>query len=104
MPKLADREWQFSRYANALGCSDGVSDTMSCLRGLTIEQLQSVNTASPFPNATENPIFYWAPTVDGVFIEDYPSNLFSSGKYVFAIQTTNVHILIRFQDSSPSQS
>lgn len=81
-PLVEDREWQFERYAVALGCSSNetTDDPMYCLRGKTIDDLQSANVASAFPGRSNSPDFYWTPTIDGNLTEEAMYSLFEAGK------------------------
>ncbi|KAI1213938.1 alpha/beta-hydrolase [Annulohypoxylon truncatum] len=80
-PVLADLEWQYDLLLNQTGC-----DALSCLRGLSTETLQALNTASPFPGRpglpAPLPLFYWTPCVDGALLRDLPYVLFDRGEYV----------------------
>lgn len=78
MPEL---EWQFDRYINATSCS-GSADELACLRLKDTATLQTANVKSPYPSRTTAPRFYWTPTVDGDFIQDYPSKMIEDGKFV----------------------
>jgi acetylcholinesterase len=82
-PYLHELEWQFERVAKQSGCN-GTQDVMSCLRSRDTESLQLINTAQPFPNRTAapDPLFYWTPCIDGVWLEDLPYNLLEEGKYI----------------------
>jgi len=80
-PKVSELEWQFARYVNETGCTASI-DELSCLRALDSATLQAANIASPYPGQTGSPIFYWTPTVDGDFIQDYPYLLLEQGKVI----------------------
>lgn len=80
-PKVADLEWQFERYIARVGCAE-FNNTMSCLRSQNTTTLQAANVASPYPGKNGTPRFYWTPTVDGNFIQDYPYRLLEQGKFV----------------------
>ncbi|KAF4632485.1 hypothetical protein G7Y89_g5636 [Cudoniella acicularis] len=80
-PEVSNLEWQFERYANATGCA-GSPDELECLRSKDVATLQSANIASPYPGRSASPRFYWTPTIDGVFIQDYPYRLIEQGKFV----------------------
>ncbi|KAH6666303.1 triacylglycerol lipase-like protein [Halenospora varia] len=80
-PRVSDLEWQFERYVSAAGCA-GAYDEMACLRSKDIAVLQPANIASPYPGKITSPRFYWTPTVDGDFLQDYPYRLIEQGKFV----------------------
>ncbi|CAG8955333.1 hypothetical protein HYFRA_00011316 [Hymenoscyphus fraxineus] len=80
-PQVADLEWQFERYATSVGCAE-TNDTMSCLRSQDSSSLQTANIASPYPGKSGAPLFYYTPTIDGSFIQDYPYRLFEEGKFI----------------------
>jgi hypothetical protein len=80
-PQVSELEWQFERYANATGCS-GTTDQLQCLRSKDTIVLQAANIPSPYPGSNSAPNFYWTPTIDGDFIQDYPYRLIEQGKFV----------------------
>jgi hypothetical protein len=80
-PQVSGLEWQFERYANATGCS-GTTDEIQCLRSKDTTVLQAANIPSPYPGSNSAPNFYWTPTIDGDFIQDYPYRLIEQGKFV----------------------
>ncbi|TVY39962.1 Lipase [Lachnellula subtilissima] len=80
-PQVSELEWQFSNYVNDTGCSAS-PDELMCLRSKDITTLQEANVATPFLGRTAAPRFYWTPTIDGDFIQDYPYRLIEQGKFV----------------------
>jgi acetylcholinesterase len=78
-PQVSELEWQFERYLNDTNCADS-ADGLSCLRSQDTTVLQAANVPSPFPGQTASPLFYWTPTIDGDFIQDYPYVLLEEGK------------------------
>jgi acetylcholinesterase len=80
-PQVSELEWQFDRLVNETSCS-GSADELDCLRSKDTATLQAANVPSPFPGQSGLPLFYWAPTIDGDFIQDYPYVLFEEGKFV----------------------
>ena len=80
-PQVAEVEWQYNATLQATGCVSA-SNHMSCLRGLSSAQLQSVNVPRPYPGEPLNPLFYWTPVVDGDMIRGNQYDQFDSGKVV----------------------
>jgi acetylcholinesterase len=80
-PQVSELEWQFERYVDATGCS-GATDELQCLRSKDTTVLQNANVPTPYPGRTSAPLFYWTPTIDGDFIQDYPYRLIEQGKFV----------------------
>ncbi|ESZ91062.1 hypothetical protein SBOR_8556 [Sclerotinia borealis F-4128] len=91
-PQVSELEWQFDRYANSAGCGSA-GDVLGCLRSQSTAVLQAANIASPYPGQVASPLFYWTPTIDGDFIQDYPYVLFEKGLFV--------HVPIMFGDTYP---
>jgi acetylcholinesterase len=60
---------QYGAVVNATGCASA-SNTLACLRQVPIDTFISAT------NGTS-----WGPTVDGVFLKDYPTTLISKGQY-----------------------
>ncbi|KAJ5052012.1 uncharacterized protein L3040_001772 [Drepanopeziza brunnea f. sp. 'multigermtubi'] len=79
-PKVLELEWQFDRYVNATGCAEA-SDQMACMRSKSTATLQAANRGYPYPGRITAPRFYWTPTIDGEFIQDFLSNMIESGKF-----------------------
>jgi acetylcholinesterase len=80
-PQVSELEWQFERYVNETNCA-GTADELECLRSQDITVLQAANVPSPYPGRTSSPRFYWTPTIDGDFIQDYPYVLLEQGKII----------------------
>lgn len=59
-----------------------VTDTLSCLRSKTAQELQAVNINTAFPGAAAPPLYMYGPTVDGDVIQDYTYKLFAEGKFI----------------------
>jgi carboxylesterase type B len=62
-------------------CADS-DDTLTCLRGLSAEFIQSVNFNTPFPGAQGPPLYMYGPTIDNDLIPDYTYNLFAHGRFI----------------------
>lgn len=81
-PRVEDLGWQFNRTLKRVGCEDAESP-MACLRSKSKRKLQKrANRGRPFVGRDMPPNFYWTPCVDGDLIQDSPSNMFKSGKFV----------------------
>lgn len=66
---------QFNALANKTGC-EGSTDVLNCLRHVPYESLNEVI------NTTSLGLTSWAPTIDGDFIQEYPSIQFAAGKFL----------------------
>lgn len=81
-PAVEDLGWQFNRTLERAGCADA-EDAMTCLRGKSTDGLQNAaNTVGSYQGRTSSPKFYWTPCVDGDLIEDTPSAMFESGRFI----------------------
>lgn len=80
-PQVSELEWQFERFVNETNCA-GSADELQCLRSQDTAVLQAANVASPYPGRASSPLFYWTPTIDGDFIQDYPYTLLEEGKFI----------------------
>jgi len=81
-PPLRDinnSQWQFDALLKQSGCPD-----LPCLASLNVVQFQkAVSTLrKPFPGAENPPIYFWNPTVDYDFIQDYTYNELRAGHFV----------------------
>lgn len=81
-PPLRDVEnsqWQYEALREKTGCND-----LACLTTLDAVTFQSAVRAvkRPFPGGTQAPIFFWNPTLDYDFIQDYTYNELRNGNFV----------------------
>ncbi|KAK7542929.1 Alpha/Beta hydrolase protein [Phyllosticta citricarpa] len=80
---LTNRESQYS-YDNLVmrtGCASA-DNTLACLRSLDVADLQTQNTATPFPGAQKAPLYPYGPTIDGDLVPDYTLRLFQEGRFI----------------------
>ncbi len=85
MRTVSESQYQYDRLVARTGCDaqeTGSNDTLACLRGLDIVTLDKYNIKTEFPGVTQVPLFAYNPTLDYDFIEDYPLNMFESGRFV----------------------
>ncbi|KAF8250375.1 Esta [Wilcoxina mikolae CBS 423.85] len=80
-PKVKDLEWQFDRFSIAAGCGNE-TDQLRCLRSKDTATLQAANQGSPYPGRSIRPLWYFTPTVDGDFLQDYPYRQFAQEKFI----------------------
>jgi carboxylesterase type B len=81
-PPLRDvpnSQWQFDTLLNQTGCAD-----VACMASLEATTFQKAVRAlkKPFPGATNPPIYFWNPTLDHDFIQDFTYNELSAGHFV----------------------
>lgn len=80
--RVEDLAWQFNRTLEHVGCEDD-EEPMACLRGKRKSKLQNrANIGEAYVDREDAPQFYWTPCVDGDLIEDSPSEMFESGKFI----------------------
>lgn len=80
-PPFSELEFQFSRLVSATPCIN-VTNPLPCLRDLDVSLLQRLDIATPFPNGTLKPLFYWTAAVDGDLIRDLPARMIAQGKFI----------------------
>lgn len=80
-PTVAEVRFQYQRVLNGTGCDTAV-EPLSCLRSSNVSSLLQVNTASPFPGASANPLWYFLPVKDGDLIRDDLWDMFDQGQFV----------------------
>jgi len=81
---IAESQYQYDNLTFATGCNTQ-SDTLSCLRGLSVQKLQQSDKAWPTPGgAGGNPVFMYSNVIEGPggFTEDYMYNNLAAGKFV----------------------
>lgn len=77
-------QYQYDRLVNRTECTSaatGHEDTLACLRSLSTNALQKQNIGTPFPGASQNPLFAYNPVVDHDFLQDLTLALFESGRF-----------------------
>lgn len=82
---VSESQYQYDELVNRTGClpqHTGKNDTLSCLRGLDMKELDKANYRTKFPGAKILPLFAYNPTLDYDFIQDYTYNLFKTGRFV----------------------
>ncbi|OBT93878.1 hypothetical protein VE01_08506 [Pseudogymnoascus verrucosus] len=80
-PKVSELEWQFDQFVSDASCA-GSADELECLRSQNTTTLQAANKGRPYPGQSKSPNWYWTPTIDGDFLQDYPYKLLEQGKFV----------------------
>jgi carboxylesterase type B len=76
---VANSQWQYDSLLNQTGCAD-----IACLTSLDAVTFQNAvrTLKKPFPGATNPPIYFWNPTLDYDFIQDFTFNELRAGKFV----------------------
>lgn len=82
---VSESQYQYDELVARTRCTPqetGNKDTLSCLRNLSIAELQKQNVRTKFPGANYAPLFAYNPTLDNDFIQNYTFALFETGKFV----------------------
>lgn len=78
-----EAQFLYDNFAIRANCVTPEQDSLACLRNLTTEQLQTVNTNPvPLPGAQNPPLYSWNPVVDNDFIKDLRYDAFKKGNFV----------------------
>lgn len=106
--QVSESQFAYDRLVSRTGCK-GYSNTLSCLRGLSINALQSQNIVSPLPGAPRNPLYLYNPTIDGDFVQDITYKLFEEGRFIkvpviFGDDTNEGTIFVPRNTSSPADA
>jgi carboxylesterase type B len=74
-----DSQWQYDSLRSQTGCAD-----LACLTSLDAVSFQrAVRTLKkPFPGAKNPPVYFWNPTLDYDFIQDFTYKQLRAGKFV----------------------
>ncbi|KAI1504016.1 Alpha/Beta hydrolase protein [Biscogniauxia marginata] len=75
-----ESQYQYDNLAIQLGCAG--SDSLSCIKSKTADEIQAVNTNIPYAGAASAPLYMWGPVLDGDMITDYPYDSYSEGKFI----------------------
>lgn len=80
---VSESQYSYDNLVIRAGCSNTTNgDTLNCLRGLTAEQLQTINFNTPLPGAQDPPLYQFGPTIDGALVPDYTYKLIKEGKFI----------------------
>lgn len=80
MLTLEEANYQYRQFATRFGCVG--SDSLSCLRNLTANEIQEKNYNIPFPGGSSPPKYMYTPSIDGTFVPDYTYRLLEQGKFI----------------------
>ncbi|KAJ5732063.1 hypothetical protein N7493_003544 [Penicillium malachiteum] len=108
MLNVTESQFSYNRLATRSGCNKS-NDTLSCLRYLNVNALQSVNIVTPLPGAPGNPLYLYSPTIDGDLVQDHTITLFEEGKFIkvpviFGDDTNEGTIFVPTNTSSVQQA
>lgn len=81
MLNVPESQFSYNRLSSRTGCSKQ-DDTLSCLRNLSVNALQSSNIVTPLPGASGDPLYLYSPTIDGDLVQDHTYTLFEQGKFI----------------------
>jgi carboxylesterase type B len=81
-PPLRDvpnSQWQYDTLLKQTGCKD-----LACMAAMEATAFQDAVRVlkKPFPGATNPPIYFWNPTLDHDFIQDFTYNQLKAGHFV----------------------
>jgi len=79
---ISESQWMYDNIVIRTECVNAKNGTLECLRSRSVEELQKVNFNTPFPGASNAPLYMYGPTIDGDLVPDYTYKLFSEGKFV----------------------
>ncbi|KAM7200173.1 Alpha/Beta hydrolase fold [Naviculisporaceae sp. PSN 640] len=75
--------YQYENLAIRLGCASNTpNQTISCLRGKSVAEIQAQNYNIPFPGAASPPLFMWGPVIDGHLLTELTYPAFEKGNFV----------------------
>lgn len=78
---VPEMEFQFDRFADAVGCDPNSPAVMNCLRSKDTDELSVGNAMSRFPGGNDVPLFYWLPVIDGNVNKELMYRRFERGEY-----------------------
>ncbi|KAF2720827.1 alpha/beta-hydrolase [Polychaeton citri CBS 116435] len=78
---VEESQYNYDNLVIRTGCADSI-DTLACLRLLSVEELQTHNILTPFPNAMNAPLYPYGPVLDNDFIKEYTYHAYANGNYV----------------------
>ncbi|KAJ5806185.1 uncharacterized protein N7503_003787 [Penicillium pulvis] len=78
---VTESQFSYNRLVTRTGCNE-TENTLECLRGLDVSDLQSENIVTPLPGAPGNPLYLYSPTIDGDLVQDHTYTLFQQGKFI----------------------
>lgn len=78
---ISEVQFQYTALTQNTGCSTE-NDTLSCIRGLNITNLQEFNQGIAYPGRTALPLWGYVPVVDGSLLETPVYEAFEKGKFI----------------------
>jgi cholinesterase len=78
---IDESQYQYDYIVNATNCSTA-TNTLSCLRAVSADDIQRVNKNIPFPNSPGAPAYMYQPVIDGTFVPDLTYRLFANGHFL----------------------
>ncbi|KAF1962943.1 alpha/beta-hydrolase [Byssothecium circinans] len=79
MRNVDESQWQYDALMKQLGCTD-----FNCLVYMDAVSFQKAvrDLRKPYPGAQNPPIFFWNPTLDNDFVQDFTYNEFQNNRYL----------------------
>lgn len=77
---VTQSQWQYDALLKASGCAD--LTCLSSLDAVTFQKAVRSSIKSPFPGGKNAPIYFWNPTLDYDFIQDYTYKELKHDRYV----------------------
>lgn len=80
MLNVSENQFLYDSLVQRTGCDDS-KDSLTCLRSLDVDTLQSHNTKQPLPGSEKTPLFMYSPVIDHDLVPDYTYRLLNEGKF-----------------------
>ncbi len=81
MLTVPQAQFIYDALVERVGCSNE-TDTLGCLRNVSIDILQTANINIPFQGRQTPPIFTYSPALDGTLIVDYTQSMYEEGRFL----------------------
>lgn len=107
-------QYQYDALVQRVGCSKSYN-TLSCLRGVSTNTLQSHNIMIPTPGgAGSTPVFMYSSVIDGDFTRNFTYNAYAAGEFIkvpvifgyvhTSIMIYKVHLLTNRTEIAPTKA
>ncbi len=81
MLTVPQSQFIYDALVERVGCNNE-TDTLGCLRSVSIDVLQNANIHIPLQGRQSSPIFTYAPALDGTLLVDFTQTMFEEGRFL----------------------
>ncbi|KAK0657040.1 Alpha/Beta hydrolase protein [Cercophora newfieldiana] len=77
---VGESYYQYDNLVKRLNCTG--NDPLTCLRSISVSEIQEKDVNVPYPGASRPPLFMWSPVIDNDLITELPYEAFRDGRFI----------------------